>query len=63
MSRGFLWFAQNNDKTDYVELSITLAKSIKAHLMSFNKNCTSKKDYRTIHEVAPPTLIEQWEHK
>lgn len=29
MSRGFLWFAQNNDKTDYVELSITLAKSIK----------------------------------
>ena len=29
MSKGFLWFAQNNDKTDYVELSITLAKSIK----------------------------------
>ena len=29
MSRGFLWFAQNNNKTDYVELSITLAKSIK----------------------------------
>ena len=29
MSRGFMWFAQNNDKTDYVELSITLAKSIK----------------------------------
>ena len=29
MSRGFLWFAQNNSKTDYVELSITLAKSIK----------------------------------
>lgn len=29
MSRGFLWFAQNNDKTDYVELSIKLAKSIK----------------------------------
>ena len=29
MSRGFLWFAQNNGKTDYVELSITLAKSIK----------------------------------
>ena len=45
----------------------TLAKSIKTHfegeMMSFNKNCTSKKDYRTIHEVAPPTLIEQWEHK
>ena len=29
MSKGFLWFAQNNDKTDYVKLSITLAKSIK----------------------------------
>jgi hypothetical protein len=29
MSRGFLWFAQNNNSTDYVELSITLAKSIK----------------------------------
>ena len=29
MSKGFLWFAQNNDKVDYVELSITLAKSIK----------------------------------
>lgn len=31
MSRGFLWFAQNNDKTDYAELSIELAKSIKKH--------------------------------
>ena len=29
MSKGFLWFAQNNDKTDYVELSIKLAQSIK----------------------------------
>jgi len=29
MSRGFMWFAQNNDKTDYVKLSINLAKSIK----------------------------------
>ena len=29
MSKGFLWFCQNNDKTDYVELSIALAKSIK----------------------------------
>ena len=33
MSKGFLWFAQNNDKTDYVELSIKLANSIKR----FNK--------------------------
>jgi len=29
MSRGFLWFAQNNKNTDYVELSIKLAESIK----------------------------------
>ena len=29
MSKGFLWFAQNNDTTDYVELSIKLAESIK----------------------------------
>jgi len=31
MSKGFLWFAQNNDKTDYVKCSIELAKSIKKH--------------------------------
>lgn len=31
MSKGFLWFCQNNDKTDYAELSISLAKSIKKH--------------------------------
>ena len=34
MSNGFLWFAQNNLTTDYVELSISLAKSIKR----WNKN-------------------------
>jgi len=33
-SRGFLWFAQNNAKTDYVELSIKLAESIKKHSKS-----------------------------
>jgi len=31
MSRGFLWFCQNNENTDYVELSIALAKSLKKH--------------------------------
>jgi len=30
MSKGFLWFAQNNDKTNYVEISIRLAESIKS---------------------------------
>ena len=29
MSKGFLWFAQNNNNTDYVQLSIKLAQSIK----------------------------------
>tara|TARA_Y100000389_G_C17403686_1_gene486831 strand:+ start:596 stop:1402 length:807 start_codon:yes stop_codon:yes gene_type:complete len=33
MSKGFLWFCQNNNETDYVELSISLARSIK----KFNK--------------------------
>ena len=34
MSKGFLWFCQNNNQTDYVELSVELAKSIK----KFNKD-------------------------
>tara|TARA_B110000967_G_C18792107_1_gene513877 strand:- start:271 stop:1065 length:795 start_codon:yes stop_codon:yes gene_type:complete len=38
MSKGFLWFAQNNDSTDYVELSIKLAQSIKRHNRE-NKIC------------------------
>ena len=38
MSKGFLWFAQNNEKTDYVELSIKLAKSIKRYNRQ-NKVC------------------------
>ena len=31
MTKGFLWFAQNNKNTDYVELSIKLAESIKKY--------------------------------
>ena len=31
MSKGFLWFCQNNQKTDYVKLSILLAESIKRY--------------------------------
>ena len=38
MSKGFVWFAQNNSKTDYVELSINLAKSIK-RWNRYNKVC------------------------
>lgn len=29
MSKGFLWFAQNNNLTDYARLSVELARSIK----------------------------------
>ena len=38
MSKGFLWLAQNNENTDYVELSIKLADSIKKHNKE-NKIC------------------------
>ena len=31
MSKGFLWFAQNNNTTDYARLSIELARSIRQH--------------------------------
>jgi len=31
MSKGFLWFAQNNGTTDYARLSVELARSIKQH--------------------------------
>ena len=37
-SRGFMWFAQNNNTTDYVELSVKLAKSIKQHSRNKNAN-------------------------
>ena len=36
MSKGFVWFAQNNDQVDYVKLSIELAKSIKQYNKSIN---------------------------
>ena len=38
MSKGFIWFAQNNADTDYVKCSIALAKSIKYHNKE-NKIC------------------------
>ena len=31
MDRGYIWFALNNSTTDYIELSRTLAKSIKKY--------------------------------
>jgi hypothetical protein len=31
MSKGFLWFCQNNNETDYTKLSIELARTIKKH--------------------------------
>ena len=31
MSKGFLWIAQNNEKTDYMKLSVSLCQSIKKY--------------------------------
>ena len=45
----------------------TLARSVKTHfegeLLNFNKNITNKKEFRTLEDVAPSTLIEQWDDK
>jgi len=38
MDKGFLWFALNNSDTDYIDLSRTLASSIKKHNRQ-NKVC------------------------
>ena len=38
MDRGFIWFAQNNSTTDYIELSKHLAQSIKK-VNKHNKVC------------------------
>ena len=38
MSKGFLWFAQNNSETDYIALSVGLARSIKQYNKE-NKVC------------------------
>ena len=31
MSKGFVWFCQNNKDTDYTRLSVELARTIKKH--------------------------------
>lgn len=46
MSRGFLWFAQNNSTTDYAKLSVELAKSIK--LVSRDNNVCVIVDHNTV---------------
>ena len=38
MDKGFVWFALNNSKTDYIELSRKLAHSIK-QVNTHNKVC------------------------
>lgn len=49
MSKGYIWVCQNNDITDYAELSHTLAKSIK----KFNKhnNICVLTDEKTEHSL------------
>ena len=46
MSKGFLWFAQNNNSVDYAKLSIELAKSIKKQ--NNNNNICVIVDKKTI---------------
>jgi hypothetical protein len=46
MSKGFLWFAQNNNSVDYAKLSIELAKSIKKQ--NNNNNICVIVDQKTI---------------
>ena len=67
MSRGFLWFAQNNDTTDYVELSIKLAESIKLWNKE-NKICVvtderSKFQHRSVDVVKVLKEDASAEHK
>lgn len=51
MSKGFLWFVQNNDKTDYVKLSIELAKSIKKHNVHNNICIVTDKNSKTSNKI------------
>jgi hypothetical protein len=60
MSKGFLWFAQNNNNTDYVELSITLAKSIK-RWNQHNKVCVIT-DQRSKFENEAVDIVKVLEH-
>ena len=67
MSKGFLWFAQNNDTTDYVELSIKLAESIKSCNRE-NKICVvtdekSKFEHRAVDQVKVLKQDSSAEHK
>ena len=62
MSKGFLWFAQNNEKTDYVELSIKLAESIKKHNKE-NKICVvtdekSKFEHESVDVVKVSPIVK-----
>lgn len=56
MSRGFLWFAQNNDTTDYAALSIALAKSIKTHC-KINSVCVVVDEHTKIQSEHVDTVI------
>ena len=51
----------------YEEKFKSLARSVKTHfegeLLNFNKTVSNKKEFRTLEDVAPSTLIEQWDDK
>jgi len=56
MSKGFLWFAQNNDTTDYAALSVALAKSIKTHC-KVNSVCVIADEHTKIQSEYVDTVI------
>lgn len=58
MSKGFLWFAQNNEKTNYVELSIKLAKSIKKYNKE-NKICVIT-DQKSVFKDSSVDIVRLW---
>ena len=51
----------------YEEKFKSLARSVKTHfegeLLNFNKTVSNKKEFRTLEDVAPSTLIELWDDK
>ncbi len=57
MSKGFVWFALNNEKTDYVKLSERLAACIKKHNKE-NKTCIITDD----HMLQIPSAVRNIDH-
>ena len=57
MSKGFVWFALNNEKTDYVKLSERLCACIKKHNKE-NKTCIITDN----HMLQIPSAVKNIDH-